>query len=154
MSKFSGMTVRCQHMASPRSGGYWPDGRGEGSATQPNSRYPNSSPYTRASLAPSPARSTRLGQPPDRANTEFYSVGSGIGPIGKPPQKIVGRPDHRFVHPYEPIIESLPAYALRRDPRTFEQQEQFVRQYFGFGERHRGAQLNGRARGRKERRLT
>ena len=49
---------------------------------------------------------------------------------------------------------SLPAYALRRDPRTFEQQEQFVRQYFGFGERHRGAQLNGRARGRKERRLT
>ncbi len=31
-------------MASPRSGGYWPDGRGEGSATQPNSRYPTSSP--------------------------------------------------------------------------------------------------------------
>ena len=63
-----------------------------------------------------------------------------------------GRPDRRFVHPYEPIIESLPAYALRRDPRTFEQQEQFVRQHFGFGERHRGAQLTA-ARGRKERRL-
>jgi len=37
------------------------------------------------------------------------------------------RPDHRFAHPYEPIIEPLPAHALRRDARAFEQQEQFVR---------------------------
>ena len=42
--------MRCQDMASPRSGGYWPDGRGEGSATQPNSRYPTSWP-TRARAA-------------------------------------------------------------------------------------------------------
>ncbi len=61
-----------------------------------------------------------------------------------------GRPDHRFARPYEPIIESLPAYARRRDPRTFEQHEQFVRQHFGFGKRHRGAQLNGRAAAEKK----
>jgi len=110
-------------------------------------------PYTRASLAPSPARSTRLGQPPDRANTEILQRGLWYRADRCAAPKDRGRPDHRFAHPYEPIIESLPAHALRRDQRTFEQQEKFVRQHFGFGERHRGAQLNGRARGRKERRL-
>jgi hypothetical protein len=52
------------------------------------------------------------------------------------------RVDHRFTHPYEPVTKSLRAHALRRDARTFEQQEQFARQHVRLGERSRGAQLN------------
>jgi hypothetical protein len=50
--------------------------------------------------------------------------------------------DHRFTHPYEAVTKSLRAHALCRDARTFEQQEQFVRQHVRLGERSRGAQLN------------
>jgi hypothetical protein len=72
MSKFSRTTVRCQDMASPRSGGYWPDGRGEGSATQPNSRYPTSWP-TRA----------RGGAPPTRPFPPQQPGRHGNRPIAK-----------------------------------------------------------------------
>ena len=59
--EFSRTTVRFQDMASPRSGGYWPDGRGRRFWDTANSRYPTSLPLrARTALRhpPDPARAT------------------------------------------------------------------------------------------------
>ena len=66
MSEFSRTTVRCQDMASPRSGGYWPDGRGRRFWDTAKLALPNFVTLTRARAS--------LRHPPDLLGLDNHPI--------------------------------------------------------------------------------